>query len=279
MPEKNDVQVPQPLLYIVQPKIGNQKQPLMQQEYRSNKQRRTPSAESQSISDQAASEAEERESQKKAAEEAKLERLKHEFGVYAAMKEIAGEIEAVRKLTGEVYDGGKITESAAASTAAPAKETAFNANTVPINTNTDFSKAARQEYMVPLEKNINPQTKARKKEPTQKDYMVEEYAEPGSAEQPSKVYNAQSILKNAVERESKKQMESSLNDKHQTVRQELATMLQNAANFRKPICEARIKGAPMRFQVVSMRGDTVKIKAGLNSYTVNLNDISDLKFV
>jgi hypothetical protein len=222
-----------PLLYIVQPNIGQQPQhgPEMQKEFRSKKRKRVEPQSSTHVNDGelARIELDGQERKKKEEEDRKFEEIKHEFGVYETMKEIAKEIEAVKRLTDSSLNGN------------------INVNVSPHLTDTveQLEKKQSVDKIDLQSKNTSIKTASK---PVSPENKIEPVKENVSIEQIP-------------------------------VKADLTRMLQNVANFKRPLCEAKIKGELTRFHVISMRGNTIKIKAGLNVYTVEIDDISDFKIL
>lgn len=101
-----------PLLYIVQPDLPLQEAPQMQQVFRTKgKLKRKAETLDEQVDSFKANEDTEinDEDQKKKEEDEKLEKIKHEFGVYDAMKEIADEIAAVNRITGKLENRDQVT--------------------------------------------------------------------------------------------------------------------------------------------------------------------------
>ncbi|RFU64107.1 hypothetical protein [Peribacillus glennii] len=108
--KKNDDKTSNPLLYIVQPNLPPQQAPEMQQVYRTKVGDRkgehgVEHQDSEFFQDEqmetmmpAFDREEKEDQQKKKEEEEKLEKIKHEFGVYDALKEISDEIALVQKI-------------------------------------------------------------------------------------------------------------------------------------------------------------------------------------
>ncbi|MFE4811370.1 hypothetical protein ACFQ9Y_09420 [Peribacillus simplex] len=90
MSEKNGDKESKPLLYVDQAKISDQRGN-MQSDFRTKKATPKDSVEPES----------EPELQEAEQNEEKIEKVKREFGVYDAMKEIENEIAGLRKITGE----------------------------------------------------------------------------------------------------------------------------------------------------------------------------------
>ncbi|MEE3951149.1 hypothetical protein [Peribacillus frigoritolerans] len=60
---------------------------------------------------------------------------------------------------------------------------------------------------------------------------------------------------------------------------DIISRLSNHQGFPKPLCEAVIKGEKLRFHVLGMRGESVKIKRGNHIRFVGLPDIIDAKII
>lgn len=103
-----------PLLYIVQPDLPPNQAPQMQQVFRT-KGKPKRKAEPQDVQEDLIMASEETkindEDQKKKEEDEKLEKIKHEFGVYDAMKEIVDEIAAVNRITGKLENREQVSHS------------------------------------------------------------------------------------------------------------------------------------------------------------------------
>ncbi|MFJ7310035.1 hypothetical protein [Peribacillus frigoritolerans] len=60
---------------------------------------------------------------------------------------------------------------------------------------------------------------------------------------------------------------------------DIISRLSNHQGFPKPLCEAVINGEKLRFHVLGMRGESVKIKRGNHIRFVGLPDIIDAKII
>ncbi|USK76187.1 spore coat CotO family protein [Peribacillus frigoritolerans] len=60
---------------------------------------------------------------------------------------------------------------------------------------------------------------------------------------------------------------------------DIISRLSNHQGFPKPLCEAVINGETLRFHVLGMRGESVKIKRGNHIRFVGLQDIIDAKII
>ncbi|MGE7876301.1 hypothetical protein [Peribacillus muralis] len=60
---------------------------------------------------------------------------------------------------------------------------------------------------------------------------------------------------------------------------EIITRLSNQQGFPKPVCEAVINGESLRFHVLGMKGESVKIKRGNRIHFVALPDIINAKII
>ncbi|MGE7602058.1 hypothetical protein ACQKL5_06055 [Peribacillus sp. NPDC097675] len=60
---------------------------------------------------------------------------------------------------------------------------------------------------------------------------------------------------------------------------EIITRLSHIKGYPKPVCEAVIHGETVRFQVMGMRGESVKIKRGNHIRFVRLPDILNVKII
>ena len=179
MSENKNDKKSKPLLYVdhveVKAQRGN-----MQSDYRTKRKKKEAPAEPEVVED-------DRKTQK-------IEKIKQEFGVYEAMKEIESELSEIKKITNEY---------------APEPE------------------HAPEEINEEIPINLEPEKKKAKK-------------------------------KKKVEKVS-------------TI--DLITRLSHHKGYPKPVCEAVIHGETVRFQVMGMRGQSVKIKRGNHIRFVKLQDI------
>ncbi|WHY57887.1 hypothetical protein [Peribacillus simplex] len=187
MSEKNGDKESKPLLYVDQAKISDQRGN-MQSDFRTKKATPKDSVEP------------EPELQEAGQKEEKIEKVKREFGVYDAMKEIEKEITGLRKIT-EQY--------------------------VPEQT--------------PVEQMEHPEQIEQEKE-------------------------------KPVKRKRKKV------EKKESSR-DIISRLSNHQGFPKPLCEAIVNGKTIRFHVLGMKGESVKIKRGNHIRFVGMPDIIDAKII
>ncbi|MGE7764147.1 hypothetical protein [Peribacillus sp. NPDC096540] len=178
-----------PLLYVNQAKISDQRGN-MQTDYRTKKGTHQETVEHEPV------ETEDKEE--------KIEKIKREFGVLDAMKEIESEIRAIKKIT--------------------------------------------DEYV-----------------PEQEQSSVEQTELPVQEE---KEKEAAKVVKKKKKKVEKKESSS-----------EIITRLSKHQGYPKPLCEAVIKGETLKFQVLGMRGESVKIKRGNHIRVVGLSDIIDAKII
>ncbi|PLT33895.1 hypothetical protein [Bacillus sp. V5-8f] len=104
-----------PLLYIVQPNLPPHQDPQMQQVFRTKGSQQKSGQESEwegseffkidqpQTKESALNQEEKEDEQKKKEEEEKLEKIKREYGVYDALKEISDEIASVQKIKAEQF--------------------------------------------------------------------------------------------------------------------------------------------------------------------------------
>ncbi|AXN40219.1 hypothetical protein [Peribacillus butanolivorans] len=182
-----------PLLYVNQAKISDQRGN-MQSDFRTKKGTHQETVEHESVETEQGEE--------------KIEKIKREFGVFDAMKEIESEITAIKKITDQY---------------------------VPEQPSVEQTELPVQE-----EKETAKVVKKKKKKVEKK---VEDKVE---------------------EKESSSEIISRLS-KHQ--------------GYPKPLCEAVINGETLKFQVLGMRGESVKIKRGNHIRFVGLPNIIDAKII
>ncbi|MFD4815597.1 hypothetical protein [Peribacillus butanolivorans] len=178
-----------PLLYVNQAKISDQRGN-MQSDYRTKIGTHQETVEHESVETEQGEE--------------KIEKIKREFGVFDAMKEIESEITAIKKITDQY---------------------------VPEQSSVEQTELPLQE-----EKETAKVVKKKKKK-------VEEKVE-------------------------KKESSS-----------EIITRLSKHQGYPKPLCEAVINGEKLKFQVLGMRGESVKIKRGNHIRFVGLPNIIDAKII
>ncbi|MFD6441725.1 hypothetical protein ACFWDG_18385 [Peribacillus sp. NPDC060186] len=176
-----------PLLYVNQAKISDLRGN-MQSDYRTKKGTETV----------------EHEPMETEQKEEKIEKIKQEFGVFDAMKEIESEITAIKKITGQYVPEQPSVEQA--------------------------------ELPVQEEKETAKVVKKKKKK---------------------------------VEKKVEKKESSS----------EIITRLSKHQGYPKPLCEAVINGETLQFQVLGMRGESVKIKRGNHIRFVGLPNIIDARII
>ncbi|KON68185.1 hypothetical protein AKG34_04715 [Peribacillus butanolivorans] len=178
-----------PLLYVNQAKISDQRGN-MQSDYRTKKGTHQETVEHESVETEQGEE--------------KIEKIKREFGVFDAMKEIESEITAIKKITDQY---------------------------VPEQSSVEQTELPLQE-----EKETAKVVKKKKKK---------------------------------VEDKVEKKESSS----------EIITRLSKHQGYPKPLCEAVINGETLKFQVLGMRGESVKIKRGNHIRFVGLPNIIDAKII
>lgn len=119
MTDKEKENTKKPLLYIVQPNMPVPEQAEMQQEYRTARKKKNTDSESsphpggeeaphtleweEPVTDK---DKEEEDIRKKQADQEKMEKLKHETGIYKALGEIDAELASVRKIQKDLQDEG-----------------------------------------------------------------------------------------------------------------------------------------------------------------------------
>lgn len=178
-----------PLLYVDQVEVKAQRGN-MQSNYRTKKRKNEESIKSEVV--------EENQKVEKTEKTEKIEQIKHEFGVYDAMKEIESEISEIKKLTNQ-----------------------YTPEQAPV------------EHPEEPPENLPQEKKKTKK-------------------------------KRKVEKVSTS---------------EIITRLSKHKGFPKPVCEAVIHGETVKFQVMGMRGESVKIKRGNHIRFVRLPDILNAKII
>ncbi|PLR78799.1 hypothetical protein CU633_03120 [Bacillus sp. V3-13] len=67
--------------------------------------------------------------------------------------------------------------------------------------------------------------------------------------------------------------------KRQEIRKKIAHLARYRNSIVKPLCEAIIDGKPIRFQVISKRGNFVKVKIGRHQKKFYINEITDIKII
>ncbi|MFC9596486.1 hypothetical protein ACFY5J_10060 [Peribacillus butanolivorans] len=182
-----------PLLYVNQAKISDQRGN-MQSDYRTKIGTHQETVEHESVETEQGEE--------------KIEKIKREFGVFDAMKEIESEITAIKKITDQYVPEQPSVE--------------------------------QTEFPVQEEKETSKVVKKKKKKVEKK---VEDKVE---------------------EKESSS---------------EIITRLSKHQGYPKPLCEAVINGETLKFQVLGMRGESVKIKRGNHIRFVGLPNIIDAKII
>ncbi|MET3317185.1 UNVERIFIED_ORG: hypothetical protein ABIC97_000269 [Peribacillus simplex] len=182
-----------PLLYVNQAKISDQRGN-MQSDYRTKKGTHQETVEHESVETEQGEE--------------KIEKIKREFGVFDAMKEIESEITAIKKITDQY---------------------------VPEQSSVEQTELPLQE-----EKETAKVVKKKKKK----------------------------VEKKAEDKVEKKESSS-----------EIITRLSKHQGYPKPLCEAVINGEKLKFQVLGMRGESVKIKRGNHIRFVGLPNIIDAKII
>jgi hypothetical protein len=182
-----------PLLYVNQAKISDQRGN-MQSDYRTKKGTHQETVEHESVETEQGDE--------------KIEKIKREFGVFDAMKEIESEITAIKKITDQY---------------------------VPEQPSVEQTELPVQE-----EKETAKVVKKKKKK----------------------------VEKKVEDKVEKKESSS-----------EIITRLSKHQGYPKPLCEAVINGEKLKFQVLGMRGDSVKIKRGNHIRFVGLPNIIDAKII
>ncbi|MFJ7639151.1 hypothetical protein ACQKIC_20500 [Peribacillus sp. NPDC046944] len=187
MSENKNDKKSKPLLYVDQVEVKAQRGN-MQSDYRTKRKKKEVSAEPEVVED-------DRKTQK-------IEKIKQEFGVYEAMKEIESELSEIKKIT---------------------------------------------DQYVP--------------EPEQEHAPVE------TAEE----------IPIDLEPEKKKTKRKKKVEKVSTT--DLITRLSQHKGYPKPVCEAVIHGETVRFQVMGMRGESVKIKRGNHIRFVRLPDIMNATII
>lgn len=182
-----------PLLYVNQAKISDQRGN-MQSDYRTKKGTHQETVEHESVETEQGEE--------------KIEKIKREFGVFDAMKEIESEITAIKKITDQY---------------------------VPEQSSVEQTELPLQE-----EKETAKVVKKKKKK----------------------------VEKKVEDKVEKKESSS-----------EIITRLSKHQGYPKPLCEAVINGETLKFQVLGMRGESVKIKRGNHIRFVGLPNIIDAKII
>ncbi|MFB7641088.1 hypothetical protein [Peribacillus butanolivorans] len=182
-----------PLLYVNQAKISDQRGN-MQSDYRTKKGTHQETVEHESVETEQGEE--------------KIEKIKREFGVFDAMKEIESEISAIKKITDQYVPEQQSVE--------------------------------QTELPVQEEKETAKVVKKKKKK----------------------------VEKKVEDKEEKKESSS-----------EIITRLSKHQGYPKPLCEAVINGETLKFQVLGMRGESVKIKRGNHIRFVDLPNIIDAKII
>ncbi|MED3689048.1 hypothetical protein P4534_09515 [Peribacillus butanolivorans] len=182
-----------PLLYVNQAKISDQRGN-MQSDYRTKKGTHQETVEHESVETEQGEE--------------KIEKIKREFGVFDAMKEIESEITAIKKIT---------------------------------------------DQYVPEQPSVE-----------QTELPVQEEKETAK-----------------VVKKKKKRVEKKVEDKVEKKESssEIITRLSKHQGYPKPLCEAVINGETLKFQVLGMRGESVKIKRGNHIRFVGLPNIIDAKII
>ncbi|MEJ9229399.1 hypothetical protein LAV79_07805 [Peribacillus butanolivorans] len=178
-----------PLLYVNQAKISDQRGN-MQSDYRTKKGTHQETVEHESVETEQGEE--------------KIEKIKREFGVFDAMKEIESEITAIKKIT---------------------------------------------DQYVPEQPSVE-----------QTELTVQEEKETAK-----------------VVKKKKKKVEDKVEKKESS--SEIITRLSKHQGYPKPLCEAVINGETLKFQVLGMRGESVKIKRGNHIRFVGLPNIIDAKII
>ncbi|KQU17062.1 hypothetical protein ASG65_09135 [Bacillus sp. Leaf13] len=182
-----------PLLYVNQAKISDQRGN-MQSDYRTKKGTHQETVEHESVETEQGEE--------------KIEKIKREFGVFDAMKEIESEITAIKKITDQY---------------------------VPEQPSVEQTELPVQE-----EKETAKVVKKKKKK----------------------------VEKKVEDKVEKKESSS-----------DIITRLSKHQGYPKPLCEAVINGETLKFQVLGMRGESVKIKRGNHIRFVGLPNIIDAKII
>ncbi|MFB6803943.1 hypothetical protein [Peribacillus butanolivorans] len=182
-----------PLLYVNQAKISDQRGN-MQSDFRTKKGTHQETVEHESVETEQGEE--------------KIEKIKREFGVFDAMKEIESEITAIKKIT---------------------------------------------DQYVPEQPSVE-----------QTELPVQEEKETAK-----------------VVKKKKKKVEKKVEDKveEKESSSEIITRLSKHQGYPKPLCEAVINGETLKFQVLGMRGESVKIKRGNHIRFVGLPNIIDAKII
>ncbi|MFU2017459.1 hypothetical protein ACM6Q7_20770 [Peribacillus butanolivorans] len=178
-----------PLLYVNQAKISDQRGN-MQSDFRTKKGTHQETVEHESVETEQGEE--------------KIEKIKREFGVFDAMKEIESEITAIKKITNQY---------------------------------------------VPEQPSVE-----------QTELPVQEEKETAK-----------------VVKKKKKKVEKKVEEKESS--SEIITRLSKHQGYPKPLCEAVINGETLKFQVLGMRGESVKIKRGNHIRFVGLPNIIDAKII
>ncbi|MFD4929350.1 hypothetical protein ACFWMS_10505 [Peribacillus butanolivorans] len=178
-----------PLLYVNQAKISDQRGN-MQSDFRTKKGTHQETVEHESVETEQGEE--------------KIEKIKREFGVFDAMKEIESEITAIKKIT---------------------------------------------DQYVPEQPSVE-----------QTELPVQEEKETAK-----------------VVKKKKKKVEDKVEEKESS--SEIITRLSKHQGYPKPLCEAVINGEMLKFQVLGMRGESVKIKRGNHIRFVGLPNIIDAKII
>ncbi|MEK4535063.1 hypothetical protein NST21_06885 [Peribacillus sp. FSL K6-1552] len=178
-----------PLLYVNQAKISDQRGN-MQSDYRTKKGTHQETAEHESVETEQGEE--------------KIEKIKREFGVFDAMKEIESEITAIKKITHQYVP----------------EQPSVEQTELPVQEEKETAKVVKKK-------------------------------------------------KKKVEKKVEKKESSS----------EIITRLSKHQGYPKPLCEAVINGETLKFQVLGMRGESVKIKRGNHIRFVGLPNIIDAKII
>ena len=187
MTKENSDKVSKPLIYVDEVKITEQ-EANMQSKYTS-KRRETAEDETESKAETVTDEQ----------KNAKMEKIKKEFGVYEAMKEIETELDSIKKITNQY---------------AP--------------------KPA------PVEREESPE---------------------------------------AIKEEAPKKKRKRKKTEDKDSSRDLILRLSRSDDHRKHLCQAVVFGETIQFQVLGMRGDSVKIKRGNHLRFVDISDIIDAKLV
>ncbi|MGG0287065.1 hypothetical protein ABEY41_18460 [Peribacillus butanolivorans] len=178
-----------PLLYVNQAKISDQRGN-MQSDYRTKKGTHQETVEHESVETEQGEE--------------KIEKIKREFGVFDAMKEIESEITAIKKITDQYVP----------------EQPSVEQTELPVQEEKETAKVVKKK-------------------------------------------------KKKVEKKVEKKESSS----------EIITRLSKHQGYPKPLCEAVINGETLKFQVLGMRGESVKIKRGNHIRFVGLPNIIDAKII